>query len=401
MTRKPVLMLTPYLPYPPVSGGRSRTYNLVKHLYHDYEITLVCFGRPEERAFDYSVLAAYCEPLVVDRDSSPGPLQAALMSLTSLRPITMRIYSNQAMRETVQQVIQQQQPVIVHVESFYMLQNIPENLDVPVLLSEPAIEYIVWRKHAQVATPSYTRPGVAIEAAKMRRWEPRVWEQANLVGAMSEADAKIIKQATPKANVVLTPNGVDVDYFYVDERVQRSSHTAMYMGDYKYFPNTDAVVYFVEDIMPRIKAKRPSFHLTLVGKDPTPAMLALAGDDVTVTGLVEDARPYLQESAVFVCALRSGSGTRFKLMEALASGCPVVSTSLGCEGLEAVDGEHMLIRDDPQAFADAVLELLDNPDRGSAMGQAGREWVVHKHAWEHSAGLVRQAYEQIILGRNG
>ena len=133
----------------------------------------------------------------------------------------------------------------------------------------------------------------------------------------------------------------------------------------------------------------------MLGKDPSPEIQALAGDTITVTGLVDDTRPYLQASAVFVCPLRSGSGTRFKLMESLACGCPVVSTSLGCEGLGAEDGVHMLIRDDPQAFADAVVELLDNPVRSQAIGTAGRAWVVEKHAWGHSAALVRQAYQMI------
>lgn len=390
-----VLMLTPYLPYPPVSGGRSRTYNLLKHLSRDHTVTLVCFGRPEERAFDYSALDAYCKTIVVDRASSPGTLQAALMSLTTTQPITMRLYGTEAMRRTITQILTDEQPDVIHVESFYMLQNVPPDCGVPVLLSEPAVEYIVWAKYAAVADPWYTRPGVALEALKMRVAEPKAWAVADAVGAMSAVDAAIIQKAAPSANVVLTPNGVDVDYFNTDESVPRDSHTAMYMGDYKYFPNTDAVVYFVEAILPRIKAKRPDFHLTLVGKDPTPEMRTLASDSITVTGLVDDTRPYLQSSAVFVCPLRSGSGTRFKLMEALACGCPVVSTSLGCEGLGAVDGEHMLIRDEPQAFADAVLRLLDDPAQGAAIGQAGREWVVQHHAWEHSAALVRQAYEMI------
>ncbi|GAB4529345.1 MAG: glycosyltransferase [Anaerolineae bacterium] len=394
-----VLMLTPYLPYPPVSGGRMRTYNLIKNLSTDYTITLLCFGRPEETAFDYSPLRAYCDVTVIDRESSPGTLKAALLSLSSTKPITMRLYGTEAMRAAVARALAEKPVDVIHVESFYMMQNLPENLSVPVLMSEPAVEYLVWAKHARVAEPWYTRPGIALEAFKMRQTEPQVWESADVVGAMSEVDAGVIRKAAPRARVMLTPNGVDVDYFQPDAAHPRMTNTAMYMGDYKYFPNTDAVGYFVEDIMPRIKARRPDFHLTLVGKDPTPEMRELAGDDVTVTGLVDDTRPYLWGSTVFICPLRSGSGTRFKLMEALACGCPVVSTSLGCEGLGAVDGVHMLIRDEPQSFAEAVLELMDHPERGQAMGAAGRAWVVEKHAWSHSAALVREAYAQAAQQR--
>lgn len=390
-----VLMLTPYLPYPPVSGGRMRTVNLLKHLHEDHEITLMCFGRPEETAFDTSPLQEYCDVTVVPRDPSPGTLKAALLSLTTIKPVTMRLYGTEAMQEAVSRWLADSTPDVIHVESFYMMQNLPDDLDVPVLLSEPAIEYLVWSQHAKVAQPWFVRPGIGLEAIKMRWWEPRAWKRADAVGAMSEVDAEVIRNTVPGAHVVLTPNGVDVSYFTSDDTVERDCRTAVYMGDYKYFPNTDAAVYFAEEIMPLVKAKHPDFHLTLIGKGPTREVLALAGDDVTVTGLVDDTRPYLQSSAVFICPLRSGSGTRFKLMEALACGCPVVSTSLGCEGLGAVDGEHMLIRDEAQAFAQAIVDILENPSLGAEIGRKGRAWVVEKHAWEHSAALVRQAYRQI------
>lgn len=395
MSKPHIFMLTPYLPYPPVSGGRMRTYNLIKHLREDHDISLVCFGRPEETAHDIAPLRHLCDVTVIDRDASPGTLKAALLSLTSPTPVTMRLYGTDAMKAACARILNEKPAQVIHVESFYMLQNLPENPGAPVLLSEPAIEYRAWARHAQVAQPVFTRPGIALEALKMRFWEPRAWAAADRVGAMSAVDADLIARAAPRADVVLTPNGVDVDFFKTDPNVPRDSRTAVYMGDYKYFPNTDAVIYFAEVILPRIKARRDDFHLTLLGKDPSPEIQALAGPDVTVTGLVDDTRPYLQGSAVFVCSLRSGSGTRFKLMEALACGCPVVSTSLGCEGLGAVDGEHMLIRDEPDAFAEAVVDLLENPERGRAISEAGRAWVVGHHAWEHSAALVRDAYRKL------
>lgn len=397
MANRHILMLTPYLPYPPTSGGRSRTYNLVKHLRDDYEITLACFGRPDEKAFDLTPMRELCELIIVDRASSPSTLKAALLSLSSLKPITTRLYHNDEMERTIARLLQQRTIQLIHVESFYMLANLPHRLDVPVLLSEPAIEYVAWWRHAQVAKPVYTRPGIALEALKMRVWEPRAWSEVTLVGLMSEVDAATVRRATPGVPTVITPNGVDINYFHTDETVERDNRTAIYLGDYKYFPNTDAVLYFAESILPLIRARRPDFRLVLVGKDAPPELLALQDDPgVTVAGLVPDTRPYLQSSAVFICPLRSGSGTRFKLMESLACGCPVVTTAVGCEGLGAVDGQHMLIRDTPQDFADAVLELLDNPARGHEIGQQGRQWVVRHHAWTRSASQLRETYDKLI-----
>jgi glycosyltransferase involved in cell wall biosynthesis len=394
-----ILMLTPYLPYPPNSGGRSRTYNLVKHLHDDYRITLVCFGRPEEQAFDLSPMRDLCELIVVDRAPSPGTLKAARLSLTSPRPVTMRLYHTPEMIRAIADVFKRHTIDLVHVESYYMLPNLPDPVGVPVLLSEPAIEYVVWGRHARVAQPWYTRPAIYLEALKMRFWEPRAWSDATVVGVMSENDQAVVNRVTPGVKTALAPNGVDVDYFHIDPQVPRDNRTAIYLGDYKYFPNSDAVLYFAHEILPLIRPKRDDFRLVLVGKDPPPELLALHNDantPINVTGLVDDTRPYLQGSAVFVCPLRSGSGTRFKLLEALACGCPVVSTSVGAEGLNAVDGEHMLLRDTPQAFADAILRILDHPELGAQMGQQGRAWVVKHHAWANSAARLDYTYRLLI-----
>ncbi len=397
-SRPAVLMLTPYLPYPPVSGGRSRTYNLLKRLTRDFAVTLVCFGRPEERAFDLSPLQALCELIVISRPASPSKLRAALLSLTALQPITMRLYSSNEFRETVKRLLRVRLFDLIHVESFYMLQNLPPELPVPVFLSEPAIEYLAWWRHARVARPIYQRPALALEALKMRFFEPQAWSAATLVGVMSEVDAQIVKRAAPGVPTVLSPNGVDTDHFK-PSAVRRDPDSAVFMGDYKYFPNEDAVLYFVREIMPLIRAKRPNFTLTLLGKDPTPALIRLARDPrngLRLQGLVEDTRPYLNRAGVFVCPLRSGSGTRFKLLEALACGCPVVSTTLGAEGLGAQDGRHMRIADAPAAFADAVLRLLDDPQEAARLSYHGRNWVVERHSWGRSAALLIDTYFALI-----
>lgn len=393
-----VLMLTPYLPYPPVSGGRMRTYSLIKRLAENHNITLVCFGRPDERTFDLTPMEPFCELVVVDRDASPSTAQAALMTLTSIKPITMRLYQTPAMQTVLADLIATRHFDVVHVESFYMLQNLPADHGLPVLLSEPAIEHVAWWRHAKVAQPIYQRPGIALEALKMRIFGPRAWRAADVVGTMSVIDAEIITQTG--AATTPAPNGVDVTYFRPPPEVaDRAPSRAIFMGDYKYFPNTDGVLYFVRDIMPLIRQQIPGFELTLLGKDPAPEILALSDDPANgmmATGLVDDTRPYLHGATVFVCPLRSGSGTRFKLMEALACGLPVVSTSVGCEGLNALDGEHMLVADTPQAFADAVIKIINNSALATQLAAQGRQWVVENHAWEHSATLVAAAYKQLI-----
>src|SRR5260221_3897511 len=162
MSNNQILMLTPYLPYPPVSGGRSRTYNLVKRLQRDFDITLVCFGRPEEQAFDLTPLRELCEVIVIDRDPSPSKIKAALLSLTSVKPVTMRLYTSVKFKEMVTRLLKERDFDVIHVESFYMVQNLPNYLPVPILLAEPAIEYVAWRRLARIAQPVYQRPAIAL-----------------------------------------------------------------------------------------------------------------------------------------------------------------------------------------------------------------------------------------------
>ncbi|HRE49688.1 MAG TPA: hypothetical protein PLD47_18340, partial [Aggregatilineales bacterium] len=181
-----VLMLTPYLPYPPVSGGRSRTFNLIKHLAGEFKFTLLCFGRPEEQVFDLSSLREFADVIVLPRASSPSTLKAAFLSLTNIQPITMKLYGSPEFRETLRQLLRKRLFDAIHIESFYMMQNLPWELNLPpVLLSEPAIEYIAWGRHARVAQPILQRPAVALEALKMRYFEPQWWRRATLIGAMS------------------------------------------------------------------------------------------------------------------------------------------------------------------------------------------------------------------------
>lgn len=213
---------------------------------------------------------------------------------------------------------------------------------------------------------------------------------------VSEDDAESFAKASPQVPVSVVPNGVDIAFFTPLSEAERPDRL-VFEGTMAFPPNQQAAQYLVDEIMPRVWAKRPATVLTLVGRDPGPAVRALASERVVVTGAVDDIRPYVQEAAVFVSALQSGAGIKNKLLQAWAMGKAVVATTLSVGGLGAVDGENLLIRDTAADIANTVLALLDAPDERARLGGLGRETVLRDFAWSRQAAL----FESILAAAAG
>jgi glycosyltransferase involved in cell wall biosynthesis len=198
---------------------------------------------------------------------------------------------------------------------------------------------------------------------------------------------------------VVVPNGVDVDRFpFLDVDSAEPDHV-VFVGTYRYVPNVDAVHWFVRDIWPRIRAARPTARCTLVGMDPPPSVHRLAQvPGINVVGTVPDVQPWLARATVVVVPLRSGSGTRFKILEAFAAGRPVVSTRIGAEGLAVEDGIHLLLADDPASFAEAAIQLLADPERRWSLARAARELVEREYAWPRIGEKLLAVYRLLAAG---
>jgi glycosyltransferase involved in cell wall biosynthesis len=204
---------------------------------------------------------------------------------------------------------------------------------------------------------------------------------ADLTVAVSGADRALLAELAPRARLREIPTGVDTAYFAPDETPEVPNRL-VFTGAMDWYPNEDAIIHFMDAILPAIRRDVPDVAVTVVGRNPTPRLrVAAARAGVRVTGTVRDVRPYVAEASVYVVPLRVGGGTRLKIFEALAMGKAVVSTSVGAEGLPLVPGEHYLRADDPQAFARAVTALLADPFRRKFLGSAGRQLVTARYAW--------------------
>jgi glycosyltransferase involved in cell wall biosynthesis len=265
----------------------------------------------------------------------------------------------------------------------------------PLILDEHNLEYELLERTVREERSPLRKLYNWIEYRKLRREEHRNWRRADVCIFTSPRERDIFGAFLPEKRAIVVPNGVDVDYFRPTHTTPDPS-TIVFTGLMRYRPNADAVISFVREILPRIRHHRPEAVFTIVGSGVPPEVARLAGPNVVVTGTVADVRPYVARSAAFVVPLRMGSGTRLKVLEGLAMGKAMVSTTLGCEGIAVRDGEHLLVADEPDDFARAVLRLFDAQDGAAALGARGRALVEQEYAWGSIYSRLESFYVEMI-----
>jgi sugar transferase (PEP-CTERM/EpsH1 system associated) len=379
-----ILLFAPYPPYPPRFGGATRVCHLVRAVAREHRITLLCFASPEESAA-LGPLREVCEAVhTVPYPTGADPRAKRFYQLRSLvgRPYSYYVNYSPAMAAALQRLSTAGRFDLVQLEfgdvaPFYAVPG-------PALrvLDEHNVEHRLLERSWRQARSPFRRLYNRIEAHKLRRAELATCRRMDAILTTSDVDRATLAPDVDGVPIRVIPNGVDTAFFTPDESTPVDPARLVFTGAIDYHPNTDGVLHFSAEILPRIRAAAPDVNLAVVGKDPPPAVQALAGERVLVTGTVPDVRPWLRSAAVVVVPLRVGGGTRLKILEALATGRAVVSTSLGCEGLEVTPGEDILVADTPEAFAEAVVRCLREPALRARLGAAGRALVERRYRWE-------------------
>jgi glycosyltransferase involved in cell wall biosynthesis len=291
---------------------------------------------------------------------------------------------------------------IVHIEQSRMalyLETLPRGANCASILAFQNVASSQYARILHVEQKLTTRMRALLHSLMMRRWEPRYAERFDRCVAVSEADRQLLMAANPRLRIDIVPNGVDTQLFQPLE-VEETQRALILIGTMSYPPCADAAIYFYKQILPRIRSALGRIDLWVVGTDPSPEVSALDGDGIHVTGRVSDVVPYYKRSAVSIVPLRAGGGTRLKILEAMALGRPVVSTSIGCEGLDAVDGEHLLIADSPKKFSDSVIRLLTDWGFYKRICASARQLVVNRYDWEAVTKRLLGIYYEMAKQRN-
>jgi len=325
-----------------------------------------------------------------------------LRSLLSGRSFLRGLYDLPAVREVVDRMLSARAYDVVNVEFPFLatgsLAKAPAGAPLPrLVLDEHNIEFDLARQQARTESGVARRVYNAVDWRKIRREETRVWRGFDGVAFCSAADESRARAIVPSLRSAVVPNAVDVEYFKPRPGDPTpDGRTIVFFGALDYFPNQDGVLYFLRDVLPSIEQSVPQARLKIVGQNPTAKILAEGHARIEIAGKVDDVRPHLASAALSIAPLRIGGGTRFKILEAMAMGKPVISTSLGAEGIEAEHGRHLLLADDATSFATAVARVLRDPALGRLLGSEGRKLVEERYSWDWSARSLEALYGRVL-----
>jgi sugar transferase (PEP-CTERM/EpsH1 system associated) len=398
-----ILWLKSDLLLPLDKGGKLRTWHLMRHLAARHEITYLAFAdtaEDPEHVRGMHAVASRVET-IPRRDPVKGSLRffvdAGLHVLDPL-PYAVGKYRSAAYRRKLDELLRTQRFDLVVCDFLFPAVNLPRELPCPAVIFTHNVESEIWRRHAETKTSLAGRLLYGAQYRRMHRYESQALARFDGVLAVSDADRHTFARVYPDAvrgPIHVVPTGVDTEFFAPGNPPSPAAgRDIVFTGSMDWLPNEDAMVFFCEKVLPLIRSEKPDVRLSIVGRAPTPAVTKLAavyGDCVRVTGRVDDVRPYIAESGVYIVPLRIGGGTRLKIFEAMSMAKAVVSTGVGAEGLPVEDGRHLILADEPNTFARAVVRLLRDVNRRRALEGAARSLVIEKYDWSSVAGNLERA----------
>ncbi len=415
-----ILFLTPQSPYPPHKGTSTRNFNLIKNVATRHEVHLLTFVEPDapgtQRIGEASAgltpeaeaeLRRFCATVrVVPVPPRRSVRQRLRSAVTTLMPdLALRLASPE-MAAALPEMLRGSSFDLVQVEGLEMAPHWLAAASAsgaafpPVLLDSHNCEYVLQRRAFTNDLPQPRKWAGAtyslLQWRKLCRYEGRACRDAAGVLAVSENDRAALSAIAPHRPMAVVPNGIDTDYFR-PSNLPRAPAEMVFTGTMDFRPNVDAVLWFCRQVFPLVRARVPEARFYVVGQRPKPEVQALAEQPgVVVTGAVEDVRPYLWSASLCVVPLRVGGGTRFKILEAMACGTPVVSTTLGAEGITLTPGEHALLADAPAELAGAIISGLGERERTAAMAERGRALATAHYEWRVLAGRLLSFYQEIV-----
>jgi len=400
-----ILMLTPYLPYPPSSGGQVRSYNLIKNLAKDHQITLFSLIKDDEEKKYIKELEKYCRLVkVFKRSEKPWTLKNILRTGFSLYPFL--VIRNLAAREkqAVEKELKADKYDLIHAETFYVMPHLPET-SIPIVLTDQTIEYQVYQHFVKNFWFWPLKPFLYFDVLKLRFWEKKFWQKANKVIAVSQSDRKKMLSLDPKLDVGVVPNGAGEDLMalWPKKTDSKSEVKILFQANFLWLQNTEAALFLVKEIFPLIKKEIPEAICQIVGQKAEEKLKQINQEGVKIIDLenddIEGVKKAYREASVFLSPLSGPGGTRLKILGAMAAGVPIVTSPVGIEGIDAQDGVQVLIRKNPKDLAKAVVKILKDKNFYQKITKEARLLVEKKYSYQAVAKTLDRIYKEVADGK--
>jgi len=387
---------------PPDTGGKIRSYNIVRELARQHSITFFSFYAAHDcdlhPDLKNMVDRVVCVPLDLPASKSFAEMLDYSIRLFSSAPYNITKYCRPQVRRRLRALLKQETYDVMLCDFLAAAGVVPWDWPTPKVLFTHNVEAAIWRRHYEVATNPIWKAISWREWRKTEAAERTYLRLADRVLTVSETDRDAFAPFVEPGKLAVIPTGVDVDYFHPTP-VEETANSLVFTGSMDWLPNEDAILYFVDAILPLIKKQCPEISLEVVGRSPSRKLQALAERErsLRLTGWVEDIRPFVARGSICIVPLRIGGGTRLKIFEAMAMSKAVVSTSVGAEGLPVQSGANIIVADTPGDFAQSVVSLLRDPSQRRRLGTSARALVQEKYSWPKVAESFASTLRDTII----
>ena len=398
-----VLFLSQRFLFPMDTGGKIRTGNILAHLNDLVSLTVISNVESQKDDPYLPQMDEICDKFISvpwtedPRYTFKFYIKIAMQSF-SRYPISVLNDYSAALEAAVYSELKHRNYDLAICDFLQSTLNFRRVHDVPTILFQHNVESTIAKRHLEKSKDPVSIPFWWLQYRKMFAHEKAMCRKFDGVIAVSENDKRCMEEWFNVSNVHEIPTGVDTEFYKPANGIPEKKQL-VFTGSMDWLPNEDAMIHFIQEILPLIKEKEPSTELVIVGRRPTPRLLRLteSREDIVTTGWVEDTRPYITESAVFIVPIRIGGGTRMKIYEALSMAKGMVSTTIGAEGLPLVHEKHLLIGDEEEAFACNVIRLLEDEELRKTLGENARKYIYDNFRWEHVANVFNNVCERVIM----